>query len=104
MTRMIVETDGPASAATRIIRGRTGRDSERFTIIARAASTLGKYAPSIPTRTPMEMARSDAAMPTVIEIRVPQTTSAKTSRPRLSVPNQCALDGGWRTSALNPLG
>ena len=88
----------------RIISGRTGRDSERFTIIARAASTLGKYAPSIPTRTPMEMARSDAAMPTVIEIRVPQTTSAKMSRPRLSVPNQCALDGGWRTSALNPLG
>ena len=52
----------------------------------------------------MLMASRDAQTPTVIEMRVPQTTSAKMSRPRLSVPNQCSVLGGCRTSLVKPLG
>ena len=97
ITRMIVIVLGPTSAATRIISGRTGSDSVRSTITLITASSRRKYAPTTASSVPNTIAISDAAAATSRLCCAPQTTSAYTSSPRLSVPNQCAPDGGAST-------
>ena len=50
----------------------------------------------MPIRPEMSMAR----METYREVRAPQASSAKMSRPRLSVPSQCWALGAMRMSVV----
>ena len=61
----------------------------------RLAEPAGAPSPaSRPSSTPAAAASTVAATPMVSECRAPCTTRANTSRPRWSVPNQCAAFGG----------
>ena len=48
----------------------------------------------MPITVPMMMPASVATEPTKSETRAPQITRERTSRPKASVPNRCAADGG----------
>src|SRR5258706_8615899 len=63
-----------------------------------ASKTPPTYPEAAPTTTPMTDAAAAETIPTVSETRAPHVTSSITSRPRSSVPSQCALLGGCRMS------
>ena len=53
-----------------------------------------KYPEIAPTVTPISRDTATAMKPTVREMYEPFSIREKTSRPRLSVPSQCAAPGG----------
>src|SRR5438132_1113898 len=52
----------------------------------------------------MRTASSAAPTPITSEVRVPWITRLKMSRPSSSVPNRCAVVGGWRKKTLDRVG
>ena len=57
-----------------------------------------KYAAELPTTAAMEVWRRATQMPMSMDLRVPSTVMANTSRPPWVVPSQWAALGGWRNS------
>lgn len=104
MMTVSVQTLGLTTAASMIISGRVGSANITSVITVPTASTGRKYAETSPIAVPSTSAINEAATPIIRLVRVPQTTWAKMSCPRSSVPNQCRPDGDWSTSALVPPG
>ena len=90
-------TDGWSSAAAIISSGSRGIGEHRVGAahqrgVDRAAGVAGDAADA----TPDAPATAADSRPTASDTRAPYSTRASTSRPRSSVPNQCAADGGSR--------
>ena len=62
-------------------------------MIASSTDALGKAPPTRPSATPKTRPMPTATTPTRIDTRAPASNCEATSRPRLSVPNQCAAEG-----------
>ena len=91
---------GPRIVVIPIARMIEGKASMRsIALISTASVRLPVYPAMSPMKVPTVIARPTATKPMLIEIRAPKTMREKTSRPSLSVPNQCAGEGPCAPSA-----
>ncbi len=95
MAMMALTAPGPKIAVIMIADKRAGNAKTRsFNRISASSTRPPRAAASVPSGTPKPMPMPTATSATAIELRAPTMIIDSMSRPKWSVPNQCADEGG----------
>ncbi len=90
-----VTRPGPKTAPSMMAESSAGNANVKsLARITRASTQPRVVAASRPSVMPRPMPMPTAISPTATALRLPASNSEKMSRPRLSVPSQCAGEGG----------
>ena len=97
-----VTMPGPATAASMIAESSAGNAKVKSESRMITSSTHPlRAAASSPSEAPSDRPMPTAMIPTTIEVRAPTISSETMSRPSMSVPSQCADEGGLSLCAMS---